>query len=175
MPTGMSRSWAAAHRGSYMGLSYPFPSGGYTVTMPPASPILAQRSSSLTPSCTSSTLIMAMPLRRLGSPVQNSASQSLYPLKISDSSAVWHAVQQQTDRGIDNTYIHPIGIHILEVLLRDVAPAPDFIKGRGTDHLFRRLKPHASLCPRGQPDRPVAIAEPPVAIILPDQLRDAVL
>jgi hypothetical protein len=56
--------------------------------IPPASPILAQRSSSLTPSCTSSTLIMAMPLRRLGSPAQNSASQSLYPLKISDSRAL---------------------------------------------------------------------------------------
>src|SRR3954453_13919228 len=47
MPIGISRSCAAAHRGSYMGLSYPFPSGGYTVTIPPASPFLAQRSSSL--------------------------------------------------------------------------------------------------------------------------------
>src|SRR6202795_4033474 len=28
MPTGISRSWAAAHSGSYIGLSYPFPSGG---------------------------------------------------------------------------------------------------------------------------------------------------
>src|SRR6202023_3900045 len=88
---------------------------------------------------------------------------------------VWHAVQQQTDRGIDNTYIHPIGIHVLEVLLRNVAPAPDFIKGRGTDHLFRRLKPHTCLCPRAQPDHPVAIAVPPIAIILADKLWNPVL
>jgi len=28
MPRGISRSWAAAHSGSYIGLSYLFPSGG---------------------------------------------------------------------------------------------------------------------------------------------------
>ena len=61
------------------------------------------------------------------------------------------------------------------MLRRVVAPAPDFIEGRGADHLFRRLKPHTCLCPGGQPDHPVAVAEPPIAIILADELRDVVL
>ena len=80
-PMGISKSWAAAHRGSYSALSYPLPSGGYTVIMAPASPIFAERSSSLTASPTSSTLSMAIPLSCLGIALQNSASQSLYILK----------------------------------------------------------------------------------------------
>src|SRR5712671_1761612 len=55
------------------------------------------------------------------------------------------------------------------------AAAPDVIKGRGADQLFRRLKPHTCLCPAGHPNTPVAIAEPPIAIILADKLWDPVL
>ena len=64
----------AARRGWYSGESYLLPMGGYTVTIAPTNPRLAQRSSSLAPISTSSTFIMAMPLSRVGAASQNSAS-----------------------------------------------------------------------------------------------------
>ena len=112
---------------------------------------------------------LGLPGAKLGEPVVVSSKN------LRQQRTVRHAVEQQTDRGIDNTHIHLIGIHILEVLRRLVAAAPDFIKGRGADHLFRRLKPHTCLRPGGQPDHPVAVAEPPIAIILADKLWDPVL
>src|SRR6202035_4037108 len=56
-----------------------------------------------------------------------------------------------------------------------VSPAPSSIKRRGAAHLFRCLNPHTRLCPRAQPDRPMAVAVPPIAIIFADKLRDPVL
>src|SRR5271167_5061212 len=41
MPRGISRSWAAAHSGSYIGLSYPFPSGGKGYDNPIYEPLWA--------------------------------------------------------------------------------------------------------------------------------------
>ena len=122
------------------------------MTMPPASPILAQRCNSLIAllhivHVDHGDALEALGLRaaELGEPVVVSSEN------LRQQRSVRHAVQQQTDRGIDDTHVHPIGIHILEVLLRDVAAAPDFIKGRGADHLFRRLKPHTCLCPPASP------------------------
>src|SRR6516162_2735026 len=112
---------------------------------------------------------LGLPGAKLGEPVVVSSKN------LRQQRTVWHAVEQQTDCGIDNTHIHVIGIHILEVLRRLVAAAPDFIEGRGADHLFGRLKPHACLAPGGQTDHAVTVAEPPIAIILAHKLWDPVL
>ncbi len=116
---------------------------------------------------------MAMPLRRCGAELGEPVV--VRPENLGQQRTVRHAVQQQTDRGIDDADVDSVGIHILEVVLRDVTSTPDVIKGRGADQLFRRLKPHTCLCPAGHPNTPVAIAEPPIAIILADKLWDPVL
>ena len=69
--SGMSRSWAAAHSGSYSEEVYG--RMGSMEIMAPARPIFRRRSSSLTASETESTLTMAMPFRRLGWGLQKSA------------------------------------------------------------------------------------------------------
>src|SRR5712691_2360494 len=87
---------------------------------------------------------------------------------------IWHAVQQKAHGRIDDTHIHPIGIHVFDVLCGDVAARPYVVKGRGPPELIRLPKSHARLGAGSHADHPVVIAVPPVAIRLADNAWGAV-
>ena len=80
METGIDRSAAVAHSGSYRSEKklYSRVAGGELHIMAPRRPMSPQRLSSATPTSMSQVGIMAMPMIRSGSTAQNSPSQSLY-------------------------------------------------------------------------------------------------
>src|SRR5262249_7938679 len=87
---------------------------------------------------------------------------------------IWHAAHQETHGRIDNTPIHPTGIHVFDVRFGDVTARPDVVKGRGPPELIRLPKPHARLGAGAHADHAVVIAVPPVTIRLADHAWGAV-